>query len=186
MYRQFIYVFCVTLALGLTLPSTTNAELVGWWRFNEGSGTVANDSSGFGRNGTFFSDPAWVTGYSGGALEFARLLKGLPASRRPLLAEASSCLFACKKDGPDGVWVRGLKQGLPVAALPATRTEEALRVLRVPFPEFGPERTGAPVRAYTRISKTPITLHCPISHPSIVMVMDATLLTTVNVLEGLR
>ncbi|MDO8750082.1 MAG: 2-oxoacid:acceptor oxidoreductase family protein [Dehalococcoidia bacterium] len=54
------------------------------------------------------------------------------------------------------------------------------------FPEFGPERTGAPIRAFTRISKTPITLHCPISHPNIVMVMDPTLLTTVDVLEGLR
>jgi opine dehydrogenase len=83
---------------------------------------------------------ALTPGNAGGALEFARLLKKLPASRCPLLAEASSCLFACKKDGPDGVWIRGLKQGLPVAALPATRTEEALRVLRVPFPEFGPAR----------------------------------------------
>ena len=83
---------------------------------------------------------ALTPGNAGGALEFARLLQGVPASRRPLLAEASSCLFACKKDGPDGVWVRGLKQGLPVAALPATRTEEALSVLRVPFPEFGPAR----------------------------------------------
>ena len=54
------------------------------------------------------------------------------------------------------------------------------------FPEFGPERTGAPIRAFTRISKAPITLHCPISHPNIVMVMDPTLLTTVDVLEGLR
>lgn len=54
------------------------------------------------------------------------------------------------------------------------------------FPEFGPERTGAPIRAFTRISEAPITLHCPISHPSIVIVMDPTLLTTVDVLEGLR
>lgn len=54
------------------------------------------------------------------------------------------------------------------------------------FPEFGPERTGAPVRAFTRISQSPITLHCPISNPNIVMVMDPTLLTTVDVLEGLR
>ena len=53
------------------------------------------------------------------------------------------------------------------------------------FPEFGPERTGAPVRAFTRISQSPITLHCPIANPNIVMVMDPTLLTTVNVLEGL-
>ena len=54
------------------------------------------------------------------------------------------------------------------------------------FPEFGPERTGAPIRAFTRISSTPITLHCPISHPNIVVVMDSTLLTSVDVLEGLK
>ena len=53
------------------------------------------------------------------------------------------------------------------------------------FPEFGPERTGAPVRAFTRLSSAPITLHCPISHPNIVVVLDPTLLSTVDVFEGL-
>jgi opine dehydrogenase len=79
-------------------------------------------------------------GNAGGALAFAQLLLELPADKRPFLAEASSCLFACKKDGPDGVWVRGLKQGLPVAALPATETRTVLDALNVPFPEFGPAR----------------------------------------------
>lgn len=54
------------------------------------------------------------------------------------------------------------------------------------FPEFGPERTGAPVRAFTRISSTPITLHCPISHPQIVVVTDPTLLSSAEVFEGLE
>lgn len=53
------------------------------------------------------------------------------------------------------------------------------------FPEFGAERTGAPVRAYTRLSSHPIDLHCPVLEPGFVMVLDATLLATVEVYKGL-
>jgi 2-oxoacid:acceptor oxidoreductase gamma subunit (pyruvate/2-ketoisovalerate family) len=53
------------------------------------------------------------------------------------------------------------------------------------FPEFGPERMGAPVKAYTRISDEPINLHCAVYHPSLAIVMDPTLLATVPVTEGL-
>ncbi len=44
------------------------------------------------------------------------------------------------------------------------------------FPEYGPERRGAPVRGYTRISETPIRLHCSIAKPQYVIVLDPTLL----------
>ena len=54
----------------IALTGTTKAELVGWWRFDEGSGTVANDSSGNGNDGTFNGDPQWAAGILGGALEF--------------------------------------------------------------------------------------------------------------------
>ncbi len=53
------------------------------------------------------------------------------------------------------------------------------------FPEYGPERMGAPIRGYTRISEQPIRLHCPINHPDIVLVLDATLLESQHVDEGL-
>ena len=53
------------------------------------------------------------------------------------------------------------------------------------FPEFGPERMGAPVKAYTRISDEPIRLHCAVYNPSLSIVMDPTLLATVKVTEGL-
>jgi pyruvate ferredoxin oxidoreductase gamma subunit len=53
------------------------------------------------------------------------------------------------------------------------------------FPEFGPERMGAPLAAYTRISDQPISLHCAIYAPNIVVVLDPTLLKTVKVNEGL-
>jgi pyruvate ferredoxin oxidoreductase gamma subunit len=54
------------------------------------------------------------------------------------------------------------------------------------FPDYGPERMGAPVRAFTRISSDPIDLHCQIEAPDIVLVLDPTLLGTVDVTEGLK
>ncbi len=53
------------------------------------------------------------------------------------------------------------------------------------FPEFGPERMGAPLVAYTRISSQPIRLHCSIYSPNVAVVLDPTLLKTVNVTDGL-
>ena len=53
------------------------------------------------------------------------------------------------------------------------------------FPEFGPERMGAPLKAYTRISDEPIDLHSGIYEPEIVVVIDSTLVKAVNVLDGL-
>ncbi len=53
------------------------------------------------------------------------------------------------------------------------------------FPEFGPERMGAPLAAYTRISNEPIKLHCSIYTPNVAVVLDPTLLKTVKVTDGL-
>lgn len=44
------------------------------------------------------------------------------------------------------------------------------------FPEYGPERRGAPVRGYTRISDDPIRVHCSIAEPKYVIVLDSSLL----------
>ncbi len=52
------------------------------------------------------------------------------------------------------------------------------------FPEYGPERAGAPLRAYNRISDHEIRMHCPVIHPKIVSIADATLLDGVNVTDG--
>jgi len=54
------------------------------------------------------------------------------------------------------------------------------------FPEFGPERMGAPVTAFTRISTESIRLHCAIYDPDVVIVLDNTLLKTVPVTMGLN
>ena len=54
------------------------------------------------------------------------------------------------------------------------------------FPEFGPERMGAPVAAFTRISEIPIKIHCAVYSPDVVAVLDPTLLRTVPVTKGIN
>jgi len=54
------------------------------------------------------------------------------------------------------------------------------------FPSFGPERRGAPVQAFLRISDTPIRLREKIYEPDVVVVLDPSLLATANVKAGLK
>lgn len=54
------------------------------------------------------------------------------------------------------------------------------------FPEYGPERMGAPITAYNRISNKPIRIHSNIYEPDYVVVVDDTLLESVDVTAGLK
>jgi pyruvate ferredoxin oxidoreductase gamma subunit len=54
------------------------------------------------------------------------------------------------------------------------------------FPDYGPERMGAPIRAFTRLSSDPITIHSQVEEPDVVLVLDPTLLGPVAVTEGLK
>ena len=54
------------------------------------------------------------------------------------------------------------------------------------FPEYGAERMGAPVRSFNRISSKEIDIHCQISEPDIVMVLDETLLETIDIAAGIK
>lgn len=74
-----------------------------------------------------------LPGSFGGALAFLKALR--EALREtgprdvPVIAECSSFVFACKKDGDDGVWIRGAKHDLPVAAIPAGETQRVAAAL---------------------------------------------------------
>jgi len=73
MCRKSILLIPFTLVLSLVPVSAADAaapDLVGWWAFDETSGTTAYDSSGHGNHGTLQGDPQWVAGWTGGALEF--------------------------------------------------------------------------------------------------------------------
>ncbi len=52
------------------------------------------------------------------------------------------------------------------------------------FPEYGPERSGAPIVAFTRLSDEPIRLYSGVEHPQIVVVLDESLLKAVDVTKG--
>ncbi len=54
------------------------------------------------------------------------------------------------------------------------------------FPEYGPERMGAPITAYNRISDSEIRVHSNIYEPQFVVVVDETLLEAVDVTKGLK
>ena len=54
------------------------------------------------------------------------------------------------------------------------------------FPDYGPERMGAPIRGYNRISDEPIKLHCGVNKPEIVVVLDSTLIGTADITSGVR
>jgi len=54
------------------------------------------------------------------------------------------------------------------------------------FPDYGPERMGAPVRAFTRISTSPIRQHCQITEPDAVVVLDPTLVGVVDFTDGVK
>jgi pyruvate ferredoxin oxidoreductase gamma subunit len=64
------------------------------------------------------------------------------------------------------------------AALRAGRSVQA-------FPEYGPERRGAPLRAFTRIDDRPIRRHDSVTEPDVVVVLEPSLLAEVDVTEGL-
>jgi len=69
--RTFLLVSFLLL-LGVVLSSTASAAdgLIGWWKFDEGAGTTAKDSSGLGNDGLFGPEgaPQWVAGIQGGGI----------------------------------------------------------------------------------------------------------------------
>jgi hypothetical protein len=65
MSKNLVYLFSFIVVIGMVLTNSANAELVGWWRFNEGSGNTANDSSGNDHHGTLLGTPRWGLGPEG-------------------------------------------------------------------------------------------------------------------------
>lgn len=76
---------------------------------------------------------------------------------------------------------QGAKTASQLYATAALRAGKSVQA----FPEYGPERRGAPLRAYTRVDDTPIRRHDAITHPDVVVVLEPSLLHEVDVTEGL-
>jgi pyruvate ferredoxin oxidoreductase gamma subunit len=75
---------------------------------------------------------------------------------------------------------QGAKTASHVLALALLRSGKSVQS----FPEYGPERRGAPLRTYTRYSTEPVRRHDAIEHPDLVVVLDETLLGEPAVSEG--
>jgi regulation of enolase protein 1 (concanavalin A-like superfamily) len=72
MYRKLVYSVSFILVLGLvgaSIAQEVDPNLVGWWKLDEGSGTIAYDSSSYFNDGTLRNGPQWVAGRIGGALD---------------------------------------------------------------------------------------------------------------------
>ena len=87
-------------------------------------------------------------------------------------------IFEIRIHGRGGQGAKTASQFIAEAALGEDKHIQA-------FPEYGPERSGAPMKAYTRISDRPITTYAPVVHPDLVMVIDSTLVESIDVTEGL-
>ena len=113
MYRKFIFLSCSVLVVSMFLTSTAQADLVAWWRFDDGSGTTAVDSSGNGNDGTINGGAQWVDGQLGGALQFNGVdaevrAPHIPFDNRsftvtmwinPVLYTAEQCVFTQNQSG---------------------------------------------------------------------------------------
>lgn len=76
-------------------------------------------------------------------------------------------------------------QGVKTAAMLFAETAIEEGKFAQGFPEYGPERMGAPVRGFTRIDDKPIRVHSEVENPQVIVVLDPTLLDTGDVMEGM-
>jgi pyruvate ferredoxin oxidoreductase gamma subunit len=77
---------------------------------------------------------------------------------------------------------QGAKTASQILALALLRSGRSVQS----FPEYGPERRGAPLRAYTRFGPKRVRRHDSIEHPDLVVVLDETLLAEPSVREGVE
>jgi pyruvate ferredoxin oxidoreductase gamma subunit len=82
-------------------------------------------------------------------------------------------------------WHARAGQGAVTAAKVVAETALSADKYMQAMPEYGPERMGAPIKAFTRISDVPIEIHNNIENPDIVIVLDDSLVDVVDVTEGI-
>jgi pyruvate ferredoxin oxidoreductase gamma subunit len=96
-----------------------------------------------------------------------------------MAAEKTKKLIEIRIHGRGGQGAKSAAQLIVEAALDQGKEIQA-------FPEYGPERTGAPMVTYARISQDPITTYEPVMEPDVVVVIDPTLIGPVDVAKGLK
>lgn len=91
-----------------------------------------------------------------------------------------------KRDGVEIRWHGRGGQGAKTAALLLADVAFSTGMYVQGFPEYGPERMGAPITAYNRLSNEDVRVHSNIYYPDYVVVVDETLLESVDVTAGLK
>ncbi len=106
MYKKLMYL--VSFVLVLSMAVNAPANLVAHWKFDDGSGATAQDSSGNGYDGTLFGEPTWVSGQIGGALEFDGSDDYVELPIGPLISSLTNSTFAIWVDfsNEGGSWQR--------------------------------------------------------------------------------
>jgi len=75
-------------------------------------------------------------GRTGGALEFAETLRQNGCTSTPIISEAETFIFASRSEGPSLARIFRIKESVPLAALPANRTNEVLEAIHTVFPQY--------------------------------------------------
>ncbi len=102
-------------------------------------------------------------GRTGGALEFRRIIREHGCTTDPIIAETQTLIYACRATQPAEAQIMAMKNSVPLAALPAYRTGEALAAVRAAYKQF------VPTDSILRTSLGNVAL---LFHPA-VMVMNA-------------
>jgi len=130
----------------LSFAVSTQADLAGYWKFDEGFGTIAHDSSGNGLDGTLNGDPQWVAGQVGGALEFDGD-DSVEIPHNPLLSitdEITITAWTYMSANASGEMAIVSKGGWGANDLPYELTEDAGGVIFWQFYDDGGRDTCAP------------------------------------------
>ncbi len=98
-------------------------------------------------------------GNFGGAITFAKALQTHGCTTLPVLCEAQSMMYACRKGGPDSINIFGFKQGMRVAVFPAKATAQVAELLKQVFPKI----EAAPNVLWTWISNPNAIGHPPVT-----------------------
>ena len=110
---------------------------------------------------------------------------GGPLDGHPATSEDSEEAYTAMESSVEIRWHGRGGQGAKTAALllgeSAIHDDKYVQA----FPEYGPERMGAPVQSFNRISDEPIVLHCSVTNPRVVVVLDASLMEAVDITAGL-
>ncbi len=134
-WREFVLIADQTIQ---SIPARTQLAsasdgadpgLVGWWKFDEGSGTSAADSSGSGNNGRLINNPLWATGKNGTAISLngtTQLIRNTMTSGLPVftMGGKASVAFWVKGSPQDNkiIWAESSNSGSPLYQIIADTT----------------------------------------------------------------